>query len=211
MKSLFLITSAALISAAPALARQPQPQEAPVTQEATSPEATGSEMAPAQESMSTAAAPAATGDLLATAEAQGEFTTLTRALQASGMADELKGTDYVTLFAPTDAAFAALPAGTMDELMKPENKGKLKALLSNHLVPGYANTAFLAQQDKAVIDTVGGAKMTIGARDGAVSVSGARVVTADLRASNGLILGIDKVLIPSDAQAGIARKAPLGR
>lgn len=183
MKRLLLMTSAALMMAAgPALA-----QDA-ITEGATTP------IPPAD------AAPPV-GDLLATAEAQGEFQTLTRAIEAAGMADLLKGGQFVTLFAPTDAAFAALPAGTVDNLMKPENREQLKALLSNHLVPGYANSEFLAQQSNSVMETVGGGQVAISNADGKVTVSGAHVVTADVRATNGLIHGIDKVLMPADRQA----------
>ena len=178
------------------------------SQEVSSPPANALE--PATEAATPAAATpdaAPAGDLLATAQSQGQFQTLTRAIEAAGMADQLKGGQFVTLFAPTDAAFAALPAGTVDNLMKPENRAQLKALLSNHLVPGYANREFLAQQSNSVMETVGGGKVAIDSAGGQLTVSGAHVVTADVRATNGLIHGIDKVLMPSDAQAASQNKA----
>ena len=204
MKKLFLMTTAALFAATPLMAQQAVPDEAtPLNEAAAVPESAATPQAVEQ------APAAAVSDLVTTAQAQGQFTVLTRAIEAAGMADQLKGGEYVTMFAPTDAAFAALPAGTVDELLKPENRAKLKTLLSNHLVPGYASSEFLAKQDNAVMDTLGGTKVTIDAGNGAVTVSGAKVVTADVRASNGLILGIDKVLLP-DAQASVGGKAPVG-
>lgn len=202
MQKFMLMTGAALMLAAgPALSQEaidpPASALEPAT-EAVTPDTQAVNPAPG-------AAPEAapTGDLLATAQSQGQFATLTRAIEAAGMADQLKGGQFVTLFAPTDAAFAALPAGTVDNLMKPENREQLKALLSNHLVPGYANSEFLAQQSNSVMETVGGGKVAIDSAGGQVTVSGAHVVTADVRATNGLIHGIDKVLMPGDAQAGL--------
>ena len=208
MQKFLLMTGAALMLAAnPAFSQEvPNPPAnalEPATEAAT----------PAVEQASPAAAKpdaAPAGDLLATAQSQGQFQTLTRAIEAAGMADQLKGGQFVTLFAPTDAAFAALPAGTVDNLMKPENKAQLKALLSNHLVPGYANREFLAQQSNSVMETVGGGKVAIDSAGGQLTVSGAHVVTADVRATNGLIHGIDKVLMPAGAQAGLQSKAGAG-
>lgn len=153
---------------------------------------------------------APTADLIATAQSQGQFNTLARAIEAAGMTEQLKAGEYVTLFAPTDAAFASLPPGTLDNLLKPENQAELKALLANHLVPGFATTEFLAQQDDAAMRTVGGGLVTIETADGKVQVSGANVVKADVRASNGLIHGIDKVLLPAaDQQARAAGSGAL--
>ena len=190
MKNLALMTSAALMLAASPL----------LAQDSGAPGATA---APA-----TQAAPP-TGDLLTTAAAAGEFKTLARAIDAAGMTEQLKGGQFVTLFAPTDAAFAALPPGTVETLLKPENQAQLKQLLSNHLVPGYATSAFLAQQSNSVMETVGGGQVAINTADGKVTVSGAHVVTADVRATNGLIHGIDKVLLPADRQAS-SSAAPTG-
>lgn len=166
---------------------------------------------PAQSAMpaaDTAPQAAPSGDLVATAQSQGEFQTLSRAIEAAGMTEQLKGGQFVTLFAPTDAAFAALPPGTMEDLLKPENQAKLKTLLSNHLIPGYANAEFLAKQSNSVMATVGGGQVAIASgADGKVTVSGAQVVTADVRATNGLIHGIDKVLLP-DQQASVAAAKP---
>jgi uncharacterized surface protein with fasciclin (FAS1) repeats len=195
MKKLFLMTTAALFAATPLMAQQAAPDSA-------APQA--AEQAPA-----TGVSGAAVSDLVTTAQAQGQFSVLTRAIEAAGMVDQLKGATNVTMFAPTDAAFAALPAGTVDDLLKPQNQAKLKALLSSHLVTGYASSDFLAKQDNAVMDTLGGTKVKIDSADGAVTVSGAKVVTADVRASNGLILGIDRVLLP-ETQASAGHEAPAG-
>ena len=145
----------------------------------------------------TAAAPAASqaqSDIVDTAVAAGQFNTLAAALKAAGLVDTLKGTGPFTVFAPTDAAFAALPAGTVENLLKPENREQLVAVLTYHVVPGRHPAAKVAAMDDAT--TVNGAGLDIAASGGAVTVQGARVLTADVNASNGVIHVIDKVLIP---------------
>ena len=141
-----------------------------------------------------AAAPQAAGDLVDTAVAAGQFTTLAAALEAAGLVDTLKGEGPFTVFAPPDAAFAALPAGTVENLLKPENKAQLVALLTYHVVPGRVTAAQVAGMSSAT--TVQGGEIAIAAADGAVSVDGARVVTADVMATNGVIHVVDKVLMP---------------
>ena len=141
-----------------------------------------------------AAAPQAAGDLVDTAVAAGQFTTLATALEAAGLVDTLKGEGPFTVFAPTDAAFAALPAGTVENLLKPENKAQLVALLTYHVVPGRVTASQVAGMSSAT--TVQGGEIAIAAADGAVSVDGARVVTADVMATNGVIHVVDKVLMP---------------
>ena len=219
MRKFMLMTSAALMmAAAPTLAQEaaspPADTLEPAADTATdtlSPAQTGAQSAiPAADQSAATPQAAPSGDLVATAQSQGEFKTLTRAIEAAGMTEQLKGGQFVTLFAPTDAAFAALPAGTVDNLLKPENKEQLKSLLSNHLVPGYANSAFLAQQSNSVMETVGGGKVAIDSADGKVTVSGAHVVTADVRATNGLIHGIDKVLMPGSDRQASAGAPPAG-
>lgn len=143
----------------------------------------------------TASAAQSHSDIVDTAVAAGQFTTLAAALQAAGLVDTLKGTGPFTVFAPTDAAFAALPAGTVENLLKPENKQQLIAVLTYHVVPGKVTAAQVTGLSEAA--TVQGGKLAVASTDGAVSVGGARVVTADVMASNGVIHVIDKVLLPA--------------
>jgi uncharacterized surface protein with fasciclin (FAS1) repeats len=145
----------------------------------------------------TAKAPAtsqAQADIVDTAVAAGQFTTLAAALKAAGLVDTLKGSGPFTVFAPTDAAFAALPAGTVENLLKPENKDQLVAVLTYHVVSGRYPAARVAGMTEA--STVNGDSVDIRSAGNAVTVQGARVVTADVNASNGVIHVIDKVLIP---------------
>jgi len=133
-------------------------------------------------------------DIVDTAVAAGQFKTLAAALGAAGLVDTLKGKGPFTVFAPTDAAFAKLPAGTVDTLLKPENKAKLTAILTYHVVPGKTMAADLAGK-QASVATVNGAKVAIDGRNG-VKVNNATVTTADVKASNGVIHVIDTVLLP---------------
>jgi uncharacterized surface protein with fasciclin (FAS1) repeats len=137
-----------------------------------------------------------TKDIVDTASGAGEFTTLVAAVQAAGLVDTLKGEGPFTVFAPNDAAFAALPAGTVDDLLKPENKAMLTDILTYHVVPGKVMSSDLS--DGMMAKTVEGSDVTIGTSDG-VSVDGAKVVQADIEASNGVIHVIDKVILPSNA------------
>jgi len=136
----------------------------------------------------------ARADIVDTAVGTGQFNTLAAALKAAGLIDTLKGPGPFTVFAPTDAAFAALPAGTVESLLKPENHEKLVAILTYHVVPGRVTAAQVERMDAAT--TVQGGKVAIRASGGAVTINGARVVSADVAASNGVIHVIDKVLIP---------------
>ena len=133
-------------------------------------------------------------DIVDTAVAAGSFTTLVAAVSAAGLVDTLKGEGPFTVFAPSDDAFAALPAGTVDELVKPENKDKLTAILLLHVLPGRVLAADVAGK---VLDpaTAGGSTVHVDGTDG-VSVDGAKVVAADIACSNGVIHVIDKVLLP---------------
>lgn len=135
-----------------------------------------------------------THDIVDTAVAAGSFTTLVAAVTAAGLVDTLKGEGPFTVFAPSDDAFAALPAGTVDELVKPENKDKLTAILLLHVLPGQVLAADVAGQ---VLDpaTAGGATVHVDGTDG-VTVDGAKVVTADIACTNGVIHVIDAVLLP---------------
>lgn len=137
---------------------------------------------------------AATKDIVDTAVAAGSFKTLAAALQATGLVDTLKGKGPFTVFAPTDAAFAKLPAGTVESLLKPENKAKLTAILTYHVVPGAVKASQAMTMSSA--KTVNGKSLTLKVEGGALHVDSATVVTADIEASNGVIHVIDAVVIP---------------
>ncbi len=137
---------------------------------------------------------AATGDVVDVAAGAGSFNTLVAAIKAAGLVEALKGKGPFTVFAPTDAAFAALPAGTLDDLLKPANKEKLKSILLYHVVPGKVMSGDLKGTINAA--TLQGKSATIIAVAGGVTVNGAKVVTADVAASNGVIHVIDAVILP---------------
>lgn len=132
-------------------------------------------------------------DIVDTAVAAGSFTTLVAAVQAAGLVDTLKGEGPFTVFAPTDAAFAALPAGTVENLLKPENKDQLVAVLTYHVIPGKVMSTDLSEGLKAA--TVQGGEVTI-TLDGGPKVDGAVISAADIAASNGVIHVIDSVILP---------------
>jgi uncharacterized surface protein with fasciclin (FAS1) repeats len=132
-------------------------------------------------------------DIVDTAVAAGNFTTLAAALTAAGLVETLKGAGPFTVFAPTDAAFAALPAGTVEDLLKPENKDKLVAILTYHVLPGKVMSTDLSEGLMA--KTVNGAEVTI-TLDGGAKVNGAVISAADIAASNGVIHVIDSVILP---------------
>ncbi len=136
-----------------------------------------------------------THDIVDTAVAAGSFKTLVAAVTAAGLVETLKGAGPFTVFAPTDAAFAALPAGTVEMLLKPENKGKLASVLTYHVVPGKVMSGDLLGK-KATPKTVEGQTLAIDATGGGVMVNDATVSTADIAATNGVIHVIDKVLMP---------------
>src|SRR4051794_25252704 len=133
-------------------------------------------------------------DIVETAVGAGNFKTLAAALQAAGLVDTLKGTGPFTVFAPTDEAFAKLPAGTVEDLLKPENKQKLISILTYHVVPGAVTSGGVAKLHEA--KTVNGQEVKIMAEDGKVMVGDATVTKADIECSNGVIHVIDTVLLP---------------
>jgi len=133
-------------------------------------------------------------DIVDTAVSAGQFETLATALQAAGLVDTLKGEGPFTVFAPTDAAFAALPAGTVENLLKPENREQLIAVLTYHVVPGKVTSSEVVKLDKA--KTVNGGEVSIATEMGKVRVDDATVTTADIEASNGVIHVIDTVILP---------------
>jgi len=133
-------------------------------------------------------------DIVDTAVAAGQFKTLAAALKAAGLVETLKGAGPFTVFAPTDEAFAKLPAGTVENLLKPENKEKLVAILTYHVVPAKATSKDVAGMSTA--KTVNGKELKLKAEDGKVMVDNATVTKADIEASNGVIHVIDTVLMP---------------
>jgi uncharacterized surface protein with fasciclin (FAS1) repeats len=153
--------------------------------------------APAAQS-SPLAAPSEEGDIIEVASQAGSFQTLTQALTAAGLVETLKGEGPFTVFAPTDEAFAALPEGTLAELLKPENKEQLVKILTYHVVPGEAVASSLKDGE---VQTVEGAAVTvkIDPAKQEVMVNDAKVITPDVTASNGVIHVIDKVILPPDS------------
>jgi len=133
-------------------------------------------------------------DIVDTAAAAGSFNTLVAAVQAAGLVDTLKGPGPFTVFAPTDEAFGKLPKGALENLLKPENKAKLSAILTYHVIPGKNMAGDVVTMDKA--KTVQGSWIKITANGGKVMIDKATVVQTDIEASNGVIHVIDTVLLP---------------
>jgi len=145
-------------------------------------------------SLTASAGSMAKKDVVETAVAAGNFKTLAAALQAAGLVDTLKGAGPFTVFAPTDEAFAKLPAGTVDDLLKPENHDKLVAILTYHVVPGKVMAKDVVKLHEA--KTVNGKDVKIMVEGGKVMVDNANVVKADIVCSNGVIHVIDSVILP---------------
>lgn len=135
-----------------------------------------------------------THDIVDTAVAAGSFTTLVAAVTAAGLVDTLKGTGPFTVFAPSDDAFAKLPAGTVDDLVKPENKDKLAAILTLHVLSGAVHAADITGKTLNPA-SVNGETLAVDGTNG-VTVNGAKVVSADIACTNGVIHVIDSVLLP---------------
>lgn len=133
-------------------------------------------------------------DIVDVAAENGSFTTLVAAVKAAGLVETLKGDGPFTVFAPTDEAFAALPEGTVDMLLKPENKDKLVAVLTYHVVPGKIMATEVMKLNSA--ETVQGEAVMIAIDNGNVMINKAKVAMPDVEASNGVIHVIDKVLLP---------------
>lgn len=140
-------------------------------------------------------APAKADDIVDVAVGAGSFKTLVAAVEAAGLVETLKGEGPFTVFAPTDDAFAALPEGTVEGLLQPENKDRLVAVLTYHVVPGKVMAAD-AMGKEVALETVQGATVDIDGTGGGVTINGANVVTADVAASNGVIHVIDAVILP---------------
>lgn len=178
-KFMFAAAIAALL-ASPALA-DPQPAPAPKA------------AAPAVEPAARPA-PQSGNDIVDVVKADRQFSTFAKVVEAAGLTAELEGAEPMTVFAPTDAAFQALPPGALDTLLKPENRAQLVALVNYHVVPAAATSQQLNGRTVRAT-SVSGQQLTIDARSG-VKVNDATVVRADLKASNGVVHGVDKVLMP---------------
>lgn len=137
---------------------------------------------------------AATENIVAVAVGAGQFNTLVAAVKAAGLVEVLSGPGPFTVFAPTDDAFKKLPAGTVENLLKPENKEKLVAILKYHVVPG---KVMAADVKPGMVKTVEGDTLSIQVTDGKVTVDNATVVKTDIAASNGVIHVIDTVVLPN--------------
>jgi uncharacterized surface protein with fasciclin (FAS1) repeats len=133
------------------------------------------------------------GDIVAVASGAGSFKTLVTAIKAAGLVETLQGKGPFTVFAPTDDAFAKLPAGTVEDLLKPENKEKLVAILTYHVVPGKVMAADVKTMKAK---TVNGKELSITVEDGKVTVDNAKVIKTDVAAKNGVIHVIDTVVLP---------------
>ncbi|MDP4656029.1 MAG: fasciclin domain-containing protein [Algoriphagus sp.] len=123
-----------------------------------------------------------------------DHSTLVAAVTAAGLVETLSGTGPFTIFAPTNAAFDALPAGTVEDLLKPENKEKLTAVLTYHVVAGNVMSSQLADGQK--VATLNGQELTVAIKDGVVTINGTKVIAADLAGSNGVIHVVEGVLLP---------------
>jgi len=142
---------------------------------------------------STTAANAADKNIVEVAASAGQFKTLVAAVKAAGLADTLSGPGPFTVFAPTDEAFAKLPEGTLDDLLKPENKAKLAGILTYHVVSGKVMAADVKTME---VETVNGAKAKVKVDGSTVTIDKAKVVKTDIPASNGVIHVIDTVIMP---------------
>ncbi|MEM7542220.1 MAG: fasciclin domain-containing protein [Pseudomonadota bacterium] len=136
-----------------------------------------------------------TPNIVEVAASNENFSTLVAAVKAAGLVETLQGEGPFTVFAPTDEAFAALPDGTLESLLKPENKAQLVAILTYHVVPGAVKAETVVGLDAA--KTVQGGSVKVSASDSGVMINDARVTTTDIEASNGVIHVIDKVILPA--------------
>lgn len=157
-------------------------------------ESTAASSSPAASESAMASEEAVAQDIVTIASTTDRFATLTAAVTAAGLVETLQGPGPFTVFAPTDEAFAALPAGVLDKLLLPENKDTLVKILTYHVVPGAVMAADVTDGDVA---TVQGQTVALSTADG-VAVNGATVVQADAVASNGVIHAIDAVILPPD-------------
>jgi uncharacterized surface protein with fasciclin (FAS1) repeats len=154
---------------------------------------------PLANAMDTTSSNTTSKTLLDTAVAKGNFSTFAKAVEQAGLSETLRGAGPFTVFAPTDAAFAKLPTDKLDALMKPENKNELASILKYHVLSGRKNVADMGKWD--AVKTINGQSAPIKMTDGKFSVDGAHITDGDIGSSNGIIHGIDKVLLPTAAKA----------
>ena len=152
--------------------------------------------APAAKPTAAAAAPDAVGNIVAVAAGNADFSTLVAAVKAAGLVEALSGPGPLTVFAPTNAAFAKLPAGTVEALLKPENKAKLVSILTYHVLAGKVAAADAIKLDGKSAKTLNGQEIAISVKGGKVLINDATVIAADVAASNGVIHAVDTVLLP---------------
>lgn len=141
---------------------------------------------------------AAEKDIVDTAASAGTFKTLVAAVKAADLVDTLKGDGPFTVLAPNDEAFKKLPAGTLESLLKPENKDKLVAILTYHVIPSKAMAADVVKLNGKKVKTVEGSEVAIVVKDGTVSVNNAKVLKTDIHTKNGVIHVIDTVILPPE-------------
>lgn len=151
----------------------------------------------------TAAPVTASGDIITTAQTSGQFTTLLKALDATNLTAVLKNNPGLTVFAPTDAAFAALPAGELDRLLTPANAGELQKILTYHVINARVDSTKI-KGAKGEVKTVEGTSVMLDGSTDAMTIDGASIVQADVMATNGVVHVIDKVLIPGAHAAQVA-------
>ena len=139
-------------------------------------------------------------DIVDTAAGADNFKTLVAAVKAAGLVDTLKGDGPFTVMAPNDEAFAKLPEGTVESLLKPENKDKLVAILKYHVIPAKAMAADVVGLDGKEVKTAEGSSARIVVKDGTVTIDGAKVIKTDIECANGVIHVIDMVILPPSAR-----------
>ncbi len=147
-----------------------------------------------------------TANIVETAASAGQFETLIAAAKAAGLAGALTGDGPLTVFAPTDDAFAALPAGTVETLLRPENRDQLARILKFHVVAGRVGSDQLA--DGAGVETLAGETARFQATEGGFSIEGARITATDITASNGIVHVIDRVILPPERVSRVSRMSP---
>lgn len=198
MTRLFTAAAAAALMSGAAFAQSAAPMAAQMAAQEAVPQAQAPQTAPVL----------AKGDLIETATASGQFTTLLKAVEATNLTTVLKTQQGLTLFAPTDAAFAALPAGELDRLMLPENAATLQKVLTYHLINARVDSSKIAGA-KGDVKTVEGSSVTLDGSGARPTVDGAAIVQADISTTNGVLHVIDRVLMPKD-MPGAQVSAALG-
>ena len=200
-KALFTVMSAGSLVALSACG-QPSVDNTTAPQTAATPANVPTAAPPIAQTPTTPTASKNLAQLAQSASTQGSFTTLSRAVQAADLTKQMAEQGPYTVFAPTDAAFAALPKGTVDNLLKPENKQQLVKLLGYHAIPGQVTSS---QLTSGQVKTVEGSPVTlkVNSTTSTVTVNGAKVIQADIPASNGVVHVVDKVILPPNFPASL--------